>query len=80
MRNPAAVASLYVVAILVLFAAFGPLLWVHPYDTIFRRQRRHRADIRKHALARHRHRGRDMVARILIFGLGISLLVGLARL
>ena len=30
MRNPAAVVSAYVVAILVLLAAFGPMLWVHP--------------------------------------------------
>ncbi|HRE42438.1 MAG TPA: hypothetical protein PKY87_00535, partial [Terricaulis sp.] len=36
MRNPAAVASLYVVAVLVLIAAFGPFLWVHKVDEIFR--------------------------------------------
>ena len=36
MRNPAAVTSLYVVAILVLIAVFGPVLWIHKYDTIFR--------------------------------------------
>ena len=36
MRNPAAVASLYVLVVLVLLAAFGPMLWVHPVDAIFR--------------------------------------------
>jgi oligopeptide transport system permease protein len=77
LRNPAAVISLYVVAILVLIALAGPFLWVHSADTIY-------AD--RVAIAptfEHMHllgtdtTGRDMVAR-LMFGLGISLLVGLA--
>ncbi len=75
MRNPAAVASLYVVAILVLVAAFGPMLWVHSVDEIFR------DSVGIGPTATNMHwlgtdtEGRDMVAR-LIFGLGISLLVG----
>ncbi len=77
MRNPAAVISLYVVAILVLIAAFGPMLWVHSAEEIFR----DRVGIAPtwtdmHILGTDTE-GRDMVAR-LIFGLRISLLVGLA--
>jgi oligopeptide transport system permease protein len=76
-RNPAAVTSLYVVAILVLIAAFGPMLWVHSAEEIFR----DRVGIaptweNMHILGTDTE-GRDMVAR-LIFGLRISLLVGLA--
>ncbi|MBL8530129.1 MAG: ABC transporter permease subunit [Hyphomonadaceae bacterium] len=77
MRNPAAVTSLYVVAILALLAVFGPMLWVHPYDAIFR----DRVGIAPTFDNMHWFgtdtEGRDMVARIL-FGLRISLLVGLA--
>lgn len=77
MRNPAAVVSLYVVALLVLMATFGPWLWVHPYDEIFRDR------VAIGPTFQHMHwlgtdtEGRDMVARLL-FGLRISLLVGLA--
>jgi oligopeptide transport system permease protein len=76
LRNPAAIISLYVVAILVLIAVAGPFLWVHQGEAIY-------AD--RVAIAptfEHMHllgtdtTGRDMVAR-LIAGLGISLLVGL---
>jgi oligopeptide transport system permease protein len=77
MRNPAAVVSLYVVGILVLIAAFGPMLWVHQVDEIFRDSvaiAPTRAGM--HWLGTDTE-GRDMVAR-LIFGLRISLLVALA--
>lgn len=76
-RNPAAMISLYATAFLVLLAIFGPLLWVHQYDTIY-------PD--RVALAptfAHMHLlgtdtiGRDMVARLLV-GLRVSLLVGAA--
>jgi oligopeptide transport system permease protein len=75
MRNPAAVTSLYVVTILILIAVFGPLLWVHDADVIFR----DRVGVaptwdHMHILGTDTE-GRDMVAR-LIGGLGISLLVG----
>lgn len=77
MRNPAAVVSLYVVGILALLAAFGPWLWVHPYDEIFR----DKVGIAPTFEGMHwlgtDTEGRDMVARTL-FGLRISLLVGLA--
>jgi len=76
-RNPAAVISMYVVAILVLIAAFGPMLWIHSAEEIFR----DRVAIgptweNMHILGTDTE-GRDMVAR-LMFGLRISMLVGLA--
>jgi oligopeptide transport system permease protein len=77
MRNPAAVASLYVVAILVLLAAFGPMLWVHPVDAIFRDRVGIAPTFDNYHLLGTDTEGRDMVARTL-FGLRISLLVGLA--
>ena len=77
MRNPAAVASLYVVAILVLIAAFGPMLWVHKVDDIFRDAVGIGPTWTNWHILGTDTEGRDMVAR-LIFGLGISLLVGLA--
>jgi oligopeptide transport system permease protein len=77
MRNPAAVTSLYVVAILVLIAAFGPLLWVHKADVIFRDRVGIGPTLDNMHLLGTDTEGRDMVAR-LIFGLRISLLVGMA--
>jgi oligopeptide transport system permease protein len=77
MRNPAAVASLYVVAILVLIALFGPFLWVHRYDAIFRESVAIAPTFTDMHLLGTDTEGRDMVAR-LILGLGISMLVGLA--
>lgn len=77
MRNPAAVTSLYVVAILVLIAIFGPMLWVHKSDTIFRDSVAIAPTFNNMHLLGTDTEGRDMVAR-LIAGLGISLLVGLA--
>lgn len=77
MRNPAAVASLYVVAILVLIAAFGPMLWVHKIDDIFRDSVGIAPTWTNWHIMGTDTEGRDMVAR-LIFGLRISLLVGLA--
>lgn len=77
MRNPAAVVSLYVVAILVLIAAFGPMLWAHKVDAIFRESVGIAPTIANWHILGTDTEGRDMVAR-LIFGLRISLLVGLA--
>jgi oligopeptide transport system permease protein len=77
MRNPAAVTSLYVVAILVLIAAFGPMLWVHKADTIFRDSVAIAPTFENLHWLGTDTEGRDMVAR-LIFGIRISLLVGLA--
>jgi oligopeptide transport system permease protein len=77
MRNPAAVVSLYIVAILVLIAAFGPMLWVHKIDDIFRDSVGIAPTMTNWHIFGTDTEGRDMVAR-LIFGLRISLLVGLA--
>lgn len=77
LRNPAAVASLYVVGVLVLLAAFGPMLWVHPVDTIFREEVGIEPTFQNWHLLGTDTEGRDMVARLL-FGLRISLLVGVA--
>ncbi len=76
-RNPAAMISLYIVGVLVFLAAFGPMLWVHPVDEIFREQ----VGIAPTTTDMHwlgtDTEGRDLMARIL-FGLRISLLVGVA--
>lgn len=77
MRNPAAVTSLYVVAILVLIAAFGPMLWVHSAEEIFRDKVGIAPTFTDLHVLGTDTEGRDMVARIM-FGLRISLLVGLA--
>jgi oligopeptide transport system permease protein len=77
MRNPAAVVSLYVVAILALLACFGPWLWVHDYATIFEDSVAVGPTFNDLHLLGTDTEGRDMVARLL-FGLRISLLVGLA--
>ena len=76
MRNPAAIVSLYVVAILVLVAIFGPMLWIHKVDDIFRDSVGIAPTMTNWHILGTDTEGRDMVAR-LIFGLGISLLVGL---
>ena len=77
MRNPAAVASLYVVAILALIAAFGPELWIHKYDAIFRDRVAIGPTFENLHLLGTDTEGRDVVARLFL-GLRISLLVGLA--
>lgn len=76
-RNPAAMASLYVVGALALLAAFGPMLWPHSSATIFRDHVGAAPTFANLHLLGTDTEGRDMVARILS-GLGISLLVGVA--
>jgi oligopeptide transport system permease protein len=74
--NPAAVISLIVLAVLVVLAVFGPMLWPHDVKTIYR----DRVSIAP--TGEHMHwfgtdtEGRDLVARVL-FGLRVSLAVGL---
>lgn len=77
LRNPAAVASLYVVGVLILLAALGPTLWVHKVDDIFRDEVGIAPTLKNWHWLGTDTEGRDMVARLL-FGLGISLLVGAA--
>ncbi len=76
-RNPAAIVSLYVVAILALASIFGPMLWVHPYDAIFRDSVAIAPTLENLHLLGTDTEGRDLVARTLL-GLRISLLVGVA--
>jgi len=76
LRNPAAIISLYVVAILVLIALAGPFLWVHQAETIYAERVAIAPTFEHMHLLGTDTTGRDMVAR-LIAGLGISLLVGL---
>jgi oligopeptide transport system permease protein len=77
LSNPAAVASLYVVCVLALLATFGPMLWVHKVDTIFRDEVGIAPTLQNWHWLGTDTEGRDMVARLL-FGLRISLLVGVA--
>jgi oligopeptide transport system permease protein len=77
MRNPGAVVSLYVVAILVLVAVFGPMLWVHPMDAIYPDRVAIGPTFAHLHLLGTDTEGRDLVARTM-FGLRISLLVGFA--
>ena len=76
-RNPAAIVSLYAAAILVLLALFGPLLWPHKPDTLFRDHVAIAPTFENWHLLGTDTEGHDMAARILA-GLGISLLVGVA--
>jgi oligopeptide transport system permease protein len=74
-RNPAAITSLAMLCVLALLAVFGPFLWVHPVDAIYR------DEVSIPPTLRHAHwfgtdaQGRDLLARVL-FGLGVSLMVG----
>ena len=74
-NNKAAVVSMWVLAILILLAAFGPMLWVHDYSKIS-------ADTELPPTFQDWHllgtdeQGRDLVARNLL-GLRISMAVGL---
>jgi oligopeptide transport system permease protein len=77
MRNPAAVASMIVLGVLVVLATFGPMLWVHPIDAIYRDRVAVPPTFDHWHLFGTDTEGRDLVARTL-FGLRISLLVGLA--
>jgi oligopeptide transport system permease protein len=75
-RNPAAMASLWTLVVLVVLSLVGPMLWVHPLDEIYR------DSVGIAPTAENFHffgtdtEGRDLVARVL-FGLRISLAVGL---
>jgi oligopeptide transport system permease protein len=77
LRNPAAVTSLYVVAVLVLIAIFGPMLWVHPIDAIYRDRVAIGPTFSHLHLLGTDTEGRDLLARTM-FGLRVSLLVGVA--
>lgn len=75
LRNRAAVAAMVVLSVLVLLAAFGPMLWVHDHLTQSSRIKIAPTLENWHILGTD-YLGRDAVARLLI-ALRISLLVGL---
>ncbi|MGH1422442.1 MAG: ABC transporter permease subunit [Hyphomonas sp.] len=74
MRNKAAVTSMIVLGILVLFAVIGPFIWVHPYHQISEASQIDPTLENLHILGTDLQ-GRDLFARLMI-GLRISLLVG----
>jgi oligopeptide transport system permease protein len=74
-RNPAAIASVCVLAVMVLLAVVGPFVWVHDTGDIFRDQVGVAPTFHNWHVLGTDTEGRDMMARLL-FGLGVSLLVG----
>jgi len=74
-RNKAAVVALCVLGLLSFLAAFGPMLWVHSYETISESTRLAPTGENMHWLGTD-DKGRDNLARLLL-GLRISMLVGL---
>ncbi|NQY13493.1 MAG: ABC transporter permease subunit, partial [Henriciella sp.] len=74
-RNKAAVASMWILGIMVLIAAIGPMLWVHKYNTISTNVELAPTFENLHLLGTDTQ-GRDSLARLMI-GLRISLAVGL---
>lgn len=76
-RNPAAMISLYLLAVIAVLALLGPMLWVHPVDKIFREEVAIAPTFTNWHLLGTDMEGRDLLARVL-FGLRISLLVGIA--
>ncbi len=76
-RNPAAMISLYALGVLAALALFGPMLWVHPVDFIFRDKVGIAPTFTDWHILGTDLEGRDLMARTL-FGLRISLLVGIA--
>jgi oligopeptide transport system permease protein len=76
LRNRAAVASMIVLAVLVLIAIVGALgLWVHDYDTIHEDYVRVPPTLENWHILGTDQQGRDLLARTMV-GLGISLMVG----
>ena len=73
-RNKAAVASMVILAVMVLIAIFGPMLWVHDYRTISNKTEIAPTFTEWHLLGTDAQ-GRDLLARLML-GLRISLAVG----
>jgi oligopeptide transport system permease protein len=74
-RNKAAVASMIVLAILTLMAVFGPMVWPHDYDTIYRDRVAIGPALENFHIFGTDAQGRDLFVRTLI-GLRVSLAVG----
>lgn len=77
MRNPAAMAGLYLMVGLTLLAVLGPLLWVHRHNAIYPDRVAIAPTFAHLHLLGADAVGRDMVARLLA-GLRVSLLVAAA--
>ncbi len=75
-RNKAAVASMIVLGVLVLAAIFGPMLWPHSYETIYRTRVAIPPTLENWHIFGTDAQGRDLFVRTLI-GLRVSLAVGL---
>jgi len=75
MNNKAAVISMWVLGVLILLAAFGPMVWVHDYSRISGNVELAPTLENWHWLGTD-EQGRDLVARNLL-GLRISMAVGL---
>ncbi|MEL7547161.1 MAG: ABC transporter permease subunit [Pseudomonadota bacterium] len=73
-RNKAAVASMFILSIMVLIAMIGPIVWVHDYRTISGNIEIAPTFDNWHLLGTDTQ-GRDLVARLML-GLRISLAVG----
>lgn len=74
-RNKAAVASMIVLGVLALMAIFGPMVWVHDYETIYRDRVAIGPTLENWHLFGTDAQGRDLFVRCLI-GLRVSLAVG----
>lgn len=74
MRNKAAVIAMWILGFIVLLAVFGPMVWVHDYQTISDASRIPPTFENWHILGTDQQ-GRDLFARLMI-GLRISLAVG----
>ncbi|MBO6797201.1 ABC transporter permease subunit [Maricaulis sp.] len=76
MRNKAAVASMFILGVLVVLAIIGQLgIWVHDYDTIYRDRVSIAPTLDNWHILGTDAQGRDLLARTLV-GLGVSLMVG----
>jgi oligopeptide transport system permease protein len=73
-RNKAAVASMWILGLIVLLAVFGPMVWVHDYRTISDNRTIAPTLENWHILGTDLQ-GRDLFARLMV-GLRISLTVG----
>lgn len=75
-RNKAAVGSMMVLGFLVLLAIFGPYLWVHKFDTIYKTRVMIEPTLENLHIFGTDPQGRDLFVRLL-YGLRMSLAVGL---
>jgi oligopeptide transport system permease protein len=75
-RNKAAVASMVLLGIIVFLAVFGPMFWVHDYDTVYKDRVALPPSWENWHFLGTDVQGRDLFVRLLM-GLRVSLAVGL---